>query len=149
MTGALTRNVWRRFWALTATERRLLISAATVVVICRLGLWLLPFRRMQRWVDRAALHRTSRPSEPAKIAWAVRAAACYVPRATCMVQALAAHLMLARAGHPSQLHIGVALNEGRKFEAHAWVESEGKILIGGADSKDRYAPLAVWEGKGT
>jgi hypothetical protein len=53
----------------------------------------------------------------------------------CLVRALAARWMLAALGHPSELRIGVAKAPGGKFSAHAWLESEGEIVIGGAEAE--------------
>jgi hypothetical protein len=70
----------------------------------------------------------------------VEVAARRVPRATCLVRALAAQALLARHGHPSQLRLGVARGADRAFEAHAWLERDGQILIGGGP-EGRYVPL--------
>lgn len=48
----------------------------------------------------------------------------------CLARALAAELMLGRYGYSSQLKIGVAKTPSGEFEAHAWLESEGRVLIG-------------------
>src|SRR5690349_7185173 len=48
---------------------------------------------------------------------------------TCLSEALAAQAVLARHGHASELRIGVR-KAGEKFEAHAWLECAGRILIG-------------------
>ena len=37
--------------------------------------------------------------------------------------------------------LGVTKGKGGQLEAHAWVESEGQIVIGGSDSPSRFAPL--------
>lgn len=81
------------------------------------------------------------------IVWAVVVASRYVPRSTCLTQALTAQVLLARRGVPASLHIGVA-KEGAeaRFGAHAWVESEGKVLIGGSEP-GRYTPLLALEGE--
>ena len=57
----------------------------------------------------------------------------------CLVQAVAAEVMLNQAGHPRELRIGVA-NGADELIAHAWVESEGRVVIGEIEL-DRYAPL--------
>ncbi|MCB0213695.1 MAG: lasso peptide biosynthesis B2 protein [Anaerolineae bacterium] len=66
----------------------------------------------------------------------------YVFRATCLTQALSALILLRRYGHPATLKIGVALHEAKQFEAHAWVESQGLIVVGGTTSElSRFTPL--------
>jgi hypothetical protein len=63
--------------------------------------------------------------------WAVKAAGRAIPGCTnCLVQAIAAEAILVVAGHPCELRIGVAKGESGEFLAHAWVEHEGKMLIG-------------------
>jgi len=128
----------RKFLALPAGERRLLLSAALGLIAMRLGLWLLPFRTMLRLPLKVALRRepklagTRRP--PEKVGWAVHVAGRYVPGGrNCLVQALTAQFLLTRWGHPASLHIGVATvkDDTGRFHAHAWVESRGKIVTGG------------------
>ncbi len=53
-----------------------------------------------------------------------------VPRATCLPQALAAESLLTRGGLPAELQIGVKKTPEGKLLAHAWVESEGQIVVG-------------------
>jgi hypothetical protein len=79
--------------------------------------------------------------------WAVRLASRYVPRATCLVQALATQSLLGRNGHAGEVHIGVALDPKLGFRAHAWVESRGEVLIGGSEELDGYSPLLVLDGQ--
>lgn len=74
------------------------------------------------------------------IAWAVTVTSRFIPRATCLVQGLTTQVLLAREGIPSDLCIGVAKNDCASFEAHAWVETDGSIIIGGPQL-DRYTRL--------
>lgn len=127
----------RKFFLLCPTERRLLLKAAFLLSAFRLGLWLLPFQLQRSLLVR--LGRISPVSSPdpaavvAQVAWAVETAAPYVPQATCLTRALAAKTMLAWAHCPSHLYVGVAKNNGL-FQAHAWLECQGKVVIGGHES---------------
>jgi hypothetical protein len=98
----------------------------------RVALWTLPFRlvRRLRW-NRAPV--LSKVSSPERVAWSVAVASRYVPKATCLVQALAGQALLARRGYAAQVQIGVAKPDGR-FEAHAWLEWEGHVLVGGSQT---------------
>ena len=60
---------------------------------------------------------------------AIEIAARRIPRATCLTQAIAAQLLLARYGNASTLRLGVLTSSGQ-FKAHAWVEHNGGIVIG-------------------
>jgi len=139
-----------RFLALPGVERRLILAAAGLLAAVRVGLWLLPFRTVHGSVQRLA--RAPRPSAgrdrppPERIVWAVGTAARLVPRSTCLVRALAAQVLLARDGHASQLRLGVARGPGRGFEAHAWVEGGGRILLGGPET-ERYAALPALDSR--
>jgi hypothetical protein len=62
----------------------------------------------------------------------------------CLVQALAAKALLSRAGYPTLIRIGVAASEDGKLRAHAWLERDGEIVIGGAGSEG-FRPLRAFE----
>lgn len=141
----------RKFSLLPTLDRRMLIKAALLLELTKLGMRLLPFRTLSRLLARAAgttvgLRRADHAS-PERIGWAVEAASRHAPGLkTCLAQALAAHVLLTRRGHPALLHIGVARGEQGQFQAHAWVESKGKVVIGGSEM-ERCTSLAVLEGE--
>jgi len=121
---------------LSPSERRVLLRAALLLGAVRLGLWLLPFSTQRCWLARLSRNpacRSERDSSvPTRLARAVAQAARLVPRATCLAQALTLQTLLARAGYPSQLHIGVGKTADGALQAHAWVKSQGQVLIGGS-----------------
>jgi len=57
-----------------------------------------------------------------------------VPRASCLTQALAAAILLARHGYPATLRLGVAKNPDGSLRAHAWIESGGQTMLGGPET---------------
>ena len=121
-----------KLWRLTPTERRFLLGAALLVGGVRVGLSLLPFGTLQRILALLACGHARDPMPAERIAWAVAAAGRGIPRATCLVQALAAQVLLARHGHVAQLRIGVArATEG--IAAHAWLERDGEPIFGAPD----------------
>jgi transglutaminase superfamily protein len=134
----------RKLLRLTPADRWLLLRAALAVGAIRLGLSVLPFRTVRRLLARGARART--PSEAAertsaeRVVWAVTVASRHVARATCLTQALAVELLLRRQGYPAHLRIGVGRAGDTGIEAHAWVESQGRIVIGGS-GQGRYTPL--------
>ncbi len=138
----------RKFLSLRPSDRHLLVSTALLLGGIRLGLRLLPFRTLQRVVDKlaqppAGLRRTNQ-SSVARLVWAVTVASRYVPKATCLTQALVAQVLLGRHGHRTQLRVGVARGDEGQLEAHAWLESEGKVVVGGGELS-RYALLPGME----
>ena len=81
-----------------------------------------------------------------RICWAVRIASRYLPRASCLTQPLAASFLLQRRGQPTTLRVGVAKNVRGHFEAHAWLENDGQIIIGGSDTElKRFTSLAPFK----
>jgi hypothetical protein len=130
---------------LPAYKYRLFGRAFIMVGVVRIGLWVLPFNLLRRLVLRL-VQGSARRETVASIAWAVRAASRRTPCATCLTQALAAHILLANAGHHSRVEIGVAKDERGCFEAHAWTVCEGAVVVGGIEL-NRYAPLMTWAGE--
>lgn len=140
-----------KLWRLSAADRRLLIEATLLLGMVAPGLRLLPFETVRRLMARAAqtLARSQKSDDDAakRAVWAVMAASRYVPRAgVCLTQALAAQTMLARRGHPALLRIGVVKDEERRLQAHAWLESGGEVVIGGAANLERFVPLSTLQG---
>jgi hypothetical protein len=133
---------------LTARERRLALTAIGLVALTRGALWLIPFRWIQRALEQRAPERAQEFRDRARTArdvvWAIRLASRYVPRATCLTQALAAQVLLARSGIESRIVVGVSNRES--FQAHAWVESNGSILLGRTRDVERYAPILTLTG---
>ncbi len=131
---------------LSAVERRLFFRALILVPLIRLGLWILPFRVMQSWVDRLRrLERQPRELDRRSIrqvAWAVEAASRRIPGATCLTQGMATQILLGRLGQRAELRLGVARKQNGRLEAHAWVESQGRIVSGNAvEGFNRYVRL--------
>lgn len=140
----------RKFLRLSPAERRLLVMATLLLGTIRLRLWLLPYPTLQR-ILASATERSADLREPshfsaAMIGWAVAVAGRYVPKATCLTQALTAQVLLARAGHPARLRIGVARGGLGQLRAHAWVESQDRIVVGGL-SRGGFTPLLTSQGE--
>lgn len=65
-----------------------------------------------------------------------------IPRATCLPQALAGEALLVRNGHAAELILGVAKTPQGRLEAHAWVESRGRLVVGELrQGMAQYTPL--------
>jgi Transglutaminase-like superfamily len=141
---------WHKFFRLSCADRCLLINSGLLLGGIRVGLWLLPFRKVQRLLQKTArmfpeprrLHQASID----RVAWAVTVASRYVPMGTCLIQALAAQALLEWRGHTASLYIGVAKGAAGQLEAHAWVEAEGQIVVGDTDDRSHFTPLPPLEG---
>jgi len=140
-----------KFLSLRPRDRALLINATLLLAIAKLGLRLLPFQTLRRLLSK--LERAETPPQfasPAlplqKIVWAVEVASRYIPGGEkCLPRALVAHNLLVRQGFAAQLRIGVAKDAQGQLEAHAWVESQGKVAIGRIRNWERFVPLPNFE----
>lgn len=136
------RNLLRR----SAEEQRLLVAALCWVACIRAGLWLLPFRILRPLVEHAGRNPGPTVTDElvgARVAWAISNATRFVPRATCVTQALAARILLARRGFASEVCYGIGRPRGRVI-AHAWLESGGRVIVGD-ESLEFLMPLAALE----
>ena len=69
-----------------------------------------------------------------KAAWAIEAAAAYVPwRSDCLIRVMAATLWLRRKGYRPVFHLGVAQEGQAPLKAHAWLSLHGEVIVGGTD----------------
>jgi len=135
----------KKFLSFTPSDRYLLVSAALWLGAVRLGLWLLPFHIWWPLLGRMTqanteLHEANQDSIN-KITWAVTVVSRYIPGVKCLARALATQALLSQCGFPANLRIGVAKAEEGQLEAHAWVEVQGKIVIGDLGNLSLYTPL--------
>lgn len=137
--------LWRKFRALSAADRRLLAETGLQLVFTRLGLWLLPYERLRRVLRRT---RPSRPEQPRdftdRVSWAVHAVARRLPGTTCLAQSLTAVTLLQRRGCRADLRIGVQeprQSAARPLDAHAWVECDGRVVVGNVPDLADYGVL--------
>ena len=136
----------RKFLNLSSNERRLLIKTWILLGVIRLGLELFPFSTLRKLLFklRFLFRGLEKDFSEEYLVWSVAVVSPYVPKTTCLAQALAAHFLLQQAGYQARLHIGVEEAEKGSLKAHAWVESQGRILIGGFDI-NRYTHLLALE----
>ena len=136
----------RKFFKLSSEEQYLLIKTWILLGIIRLGLELFPFSTLRKLLYKLTIlfRGLGKDFSVEYLVWSVAVVSPYVPKTTCLAQALTAQFLLQRAGHQARLHIGVNYGIGGRLEAHAWVESQGRILIGGFDL-NRYTHLLALE----
>lgn len=134
----------RKFLSLPRAERHLFLLAVVLLGATRVALRLLPFRTVHQRVERHAAPRARGPADrptPERIGWLVTAAGRLWPnRRPCLVRAFTARILAARCGYPSVLRLGVARGEEGALEAHAWLECNGAVIVGGYEL-ERYAAL--------
>ena len=127
-----------KLFQLTYRERVVLLRAFIALAICRAGLYACSFEKLQHWANRPGCGRNS----VARLTWAIEVASKKMPGATCLCRALALQRLLSRNGHESELRIGVEKNDNQ-FGAHAWLVSDGQVVIGGLQL-EKYELLPAW-----
>jgi hypothetical protein len=114
----------------------LLGQAILGVASTRLGLWVLPLAKIRRLIWRLfsaghplpAIHRCSQD----QVIRAVVSAAIHCPiSTTCLATAVVGQALLHRHGYKAQLRFGVRRDAKGSFSAHAWLEREGTVVLGG------------------
>lgn len=150
------RRLLRRYWQLPSPYRKAVRQAVYWIVMIRAALEVVSFRRVLRYVEAraeaaCAEHGTA-PADAmahppvARTVWSIQAVGRrLMPQRPCLTQALVGRLLLAREGVATTLHIGVA-KAAEDLKAHAWLEHEGTILIGGAHARDEYRPFPALNG---
>jgi hypothetical protein len=98
-------------------------------------------------LTRAALRVLPLPRVLRLVRHCFRAASPLPPLGTtCLTTALVAQALLQRHGCQAKLRIGVRRDLSGAFTAHAWLEREGIVIVGGpAEMVAAYAPLPEME----
>lgn len=125
------------FIKLPSRAKLVAIEALFWVIVIRLMVWIFPFKFVQKKVQKIASDISSDRASPVSISRLrvmVVIISRYVPNATCLVQALAGHILFSKYGYNTSIKIGV-LNENGEFEAHAWLEHNDKVVLGESEKK--------------
>ncbi len=114
---------------------QLLVAEAFLrLMVLTLLVRLLPSRWICRMWTSPAPPRSKRSAHSSsEVCYAVTMAANYIPGANCLPQALVGRALLARSGYAAELRLGVAKPDGA-FSAHAWLCSEGKVVLGASST---------------
>lgn len=126
--------------------RALAVAACTAGVVLGL-LQFCTFGRVRSLLTWWARPRSSAPYLPTeeenRLLWAVETACRrLLPRESCLTQALTAYALLTRRGaRVPELRIGVKRLSDGAISAHAWLEREDTVLIGGDIALREYSRL--------
>lgn len=141
----------RKFAQLPPGEQWLLLRAVFLLWAVRVALWSLPFRTVNAFVTRHSRAQTAPMNAPPleRLTWILAAAGTMLPgQRTCLVRALAGSILVGGQGYSPVLRLGVARQAEGKLDAHAWLECEGQVVVGGTDL-DRYAAFPPFEKTGS
>ena len=134
-----------KFVRLSSIEQRVLVKSAFLLVAVRLGLFIFPFRALLNLLERAKSESREESNVSGmtsdRIAWAVVVASRYIPFTKCLTQALVAQILFAQYGYAAHLRIGVKKDGRKRLKAHAWVESQGRIVVGDLKNISQFSLL--------
>lgn len=116
------------FISLKSQDKKLVLKAFFLNYYVRFITWIFPFKRAYRIAQKMGQNYSKTPIELYKLTWAVNVTGNYVFRSTCLTKAITAQILLEKHGHHPKVHIGVMKCE--EFEAHAWVEISGEVVLG-------------------
>ena len=125
-----------KYFSLSSQVRILLSQAFLLLGFIHVGLWLFPFRYLDLFVKWAIANSVNQKQLSAvteeTIIWAIETATSYLPgQPKCLARALATKVLLHRYGYTCDLRIGVTKSSSLGLTAHAWIERDGHVLIGG------------------
>lgn len=138
-----------KFMALSWREKRLYFSAALWLMAVKFGLCLLPFNRLRGWM--ACVDQTD--GEPVDLK-EMRAIIQAIERVSqllsifqinCLPKALVGHRLLCLQGFDIHLKIGVLKNHGDQLAAHAWLEYQGRVILGDLCGLERFTAFSSLE----
>lgn len=136
-----------RLLYLSWPDLTLLVEAVLLLGVARIAVLTLPFRRVVRVL---AMQKLDVPKQEGpqhvtkarRIGRMIQEASRHLPwECRCLVQAIAGKLMLVRRGITSTVYIGVAKDEHKGFNAHAWLSSRAVTVTGGR-GHERFSVIA-------
>jgi hypothetical protein len=125
------------FIKLPYRDKVLALESLYWVFMVRIMVWMFSFPVVQSKVQKKASRYdqdAKHPVDRAKLRIMIMQAARFVPRATCLIQALAGYIMFSKYGYNTSIKIGV-LAENGEFEAHAWLEQDEKVVLGESEKE--------------
>lgn len=141
------RTRLREFWSLSCRRQLLLCEATVLIASSKVILAVAGLDVTERCLDvlRRFLLSPWRDASPASVCWAVSTAASHFPGTyDCLDRALAGSVLLAANGYQHHLRLGVDTTSS-EFEAHAWIESDGEVLMGNVEDFGRFRELTQRE----
>lgn len=138
-------NRWK---SLSYNGKAIFLKSAVCLLLIKAGLTLLPFsafRKVFHWVTSTSSVKDASQQQIELTVWAVDTAANLLPfELLCLPRALATKYLLRKV--PSlTLEIGIEINPAKHFEAHAWVENNGTVIMGKWPESVSYHRLWAWK----
>ena len=142
----LSRKRIRKLLLLSWSDRWLLAQSMFWLIFIKLGLYVFRFQTLCEMLTKAA-KKSFIKGDPDQgrldsVVWAIGKSSRLLPgEVNCLPKALAAQVMLSQRGYDVEVVIGARRNDRRQLNAHAWIEYQGKVIIGDVDDLAQFAPL--------
>jgi len=147
-----------KFFSLDMATRLLVVEASLWFFCVTVASKVVPYRRWQPWLESLArpgqigfrwscgatrvMAFGNEAEEKRRVTWAVDRVGRLVPwHINCLSRAWVTFIMLRRRAILAELCLGVLRNKNGGFQAHAWVESSGLVVIGNVENLDQYQRL--------
>jgi hypothetical protein len=127
-------TILNNFIILKPYDKFLVLKTYLYSCFIRLMLWVLPFSRVTIISKEMGKWKISNSENNIKkIIWSINVTDPYVIKSTCLSRAITAQILLSQNEYTSKIKIGV--NKKDEFQAHAWVEVDGDVIIGKSEKK--------------
>ena len=119
------------------------------MMLIRLGLAIFSFRTLLTFLRSRRQAQSGQPAldqhSVKRAMWGIKVLTPYIPGVTCLTQALAALTLLENSAETVSVRIGVTKGAEGELKAHAWVESNGEVIIGHRNDLRSYRVLSRLE----
>jgi len=134
------RKLWARPWPDWMLLAHVTVLTSTIRIVLTFVSLRTTVRSLRQLADKLPRTTKSPRNYRERAAWAAHVVGhCLLPKRPCLTQALVLqYLLLRRGDKTTELKIGVARGGDDGIRAHAWVEKNGEVLIGGENSPLQY-----------
>ena len=70
-----------------------------------------------------------------------------IKRVNCLIQGFTVFTLLRQKNVPARLQIGVAKPKNGEIKAHAWLQADGRVVLGGEVELSEFTPIACFRSK--
>lgn len=136
----------RRLIALSWTNQWLLVQSMFWLISIKLGLYIFQFQTLRDVLAKASQKKgylgEPVPNSIERVVWSIEFSSRYLPVfINCLPKALAAQVMLSQRGQNVEVIIGARRNQLGQLQAHAWVEFQGKVIVGNINNLSQFSRL--------
>lgn len=140
---------WQRFCRLSRLDRHIFFQGIFLLPVTACMLRFFGVKKTKRLLDPRRKHDGREATGAAGEKWRIADAAVRMTeaasrygmvRGNCLSKSMVIWHLLRRHGLQSTVHVG-GRKDSRLFEAHAWVELDGRTINDSEDVRERFAPF--------